>query len=67
MEKVRADYLTRIKPHAEEPMSRKPVCMTLPMDADEFVRSLPNRAEWLRQAVLEKMQREAQPDAQPGS
>jgi hypothetical protein len=36
----------------------KPVCVGLPPDLDAYVRSLPNRSQWLRQAIQEKMERE---------
>lgn len=37
---------------------QRPVCVMLPPDLDAYVRSLPNRSEWLRQAIKEKMERE---------
>lgn len=56
----RADYLTRIKPKGEKAMSRKPIAVALPLEIDEFVRSLPNRAEWLRRAIADAYEREQQ-------
>jgi len=38
--------------------SNHPVSVNLPPDLDKYVRSLPNRAEWLRAAIREKMERE---------
>ncbi|WP_239651873.1 ribbon-helix-helix domain-containing protein [Neosynechococcus sphagnicola] len=35
-----------------------PVCVKLPPALDVIVRALPNRSEWLRQAIQEKAQRE---------
>lgn len=61
MTKTRGDYKTRFKPqYGEKAMSRKAVAVALPLELDEFVRSLPNRAEWLREAIAEKYQREQQ-------
>lgn len=37
---------------------QSPICVMLPPDLDAYVRSLPNRSEWLRQAIKEKMERE---------
>ena len=36
----------------------KPVSLMLPPDLEAWVRSLDNRSEWLRQAVIEKYERE---------
>jgi predicted GNAT superfamily acetyltransferase len=36
----------------------KPVCVMLPPDLDEFVRGLPDRSQWLREAIREKIERE---------
>jgi hypothetical protein len=38
----------------------KPICMMLPPETDSYVRALPNRSEWLRQAVAEKIDRDKQ-------
>lgn len=57
---VRADFLTRFKQKGSVPMAQQPLCVRLPADLDAQVRSLPNRTEWLRDAILEKMQREAE-------
>jgi Arc/MetJ-type ribon-helix-helix transcriptional regulator len=35
----------------------KPICVKLPPELDEFIRGLPNRSEWLREAIEEKKQR----------
>lgn len=49
----------RFKPaYGKTALSRKPVSVLLPHELDEFVRSLPNRTEWLRDAIAEKYQRE---------
>ncbi len=36
----------------------KPLSVMLPPDLDEWVRSLDNRSEWIRQAVVEKYERD---------
>lgn len=38
--------------------SQKPVSVMLPPEIDALVRSLPNRSEFIRQAVIEKLERE---------
>ncbi len=38
----------------------KPVSVMLPPDIDKYVRSLPNRSAWIRQAIREKIERENQ-------
>lgn len=56
---VRADYLTRFQTQGAVPMAERPLSVRLPADLDIQVRSLSNRTEWLRDAIIEKMQREA--------
>ena len=41
-----------------EEMAEKPLSVRVPVAIDQYVRSLPNRTEWLREAILEKKQRE---------
>ena len=41
-------------------MAERPLSVRLPVDLDAQVRSLSNRTEWLRDAILEKLQREAE-------
>lgn len=36
----------------------KPVSVMLPPDLENWVRSLDNRSEWIRQAITEKYERE---------
>ncbi len=43
---------------------QKPVSVMLPPELDERIRALPNRSEFIRQAIAEKFARE---DAQPAS
>lgn len=44
----------------EKPIAEKPLSVRVDLEIDEFVRSLPNRTEWLREAIAEKYQREQQ-------
>ncbi len=46
------------KPLYGEPMANKSFCLKLPIELDQFLRSLPNKAEWVREAIAEKRQRE---------
>ncbi len=39
-------------------VARRPISVKLPPDLDAFVRSLPNRAEWLRQAITDKVEKD---------
>ncbi|PSO67869.1 MAG: hypothetical protein BRC39_00830 [Cyanobacteria bacterium QH_7_48_89] len=41
----------------------KPVSVMLPPELDNWVRSLSNRSEWIREAIREKHQREAAAEA----
>lgn len=46
------------QPLGKEALSRNPVSVKLPKDLDEYVRSLPNRNQWLIEAVLDKAAKE---------
>lgn len=37
---------------------QKPVCVMLPQDIDKVVKAMPNRSEFIRTAILEKLERE---------
>ncbi len=50
--------VSKFKPTHSEPLAKDNVAVRLPIKVDEWVRSLPNRTEWLRQAIIEKYQRE---------
>ena len=41
-------------------MAEKPVAVRLAKELDAYVRSLPNKTEWLREAIAEKYQRDLQ-------
>ena len=48
-----------LKPmYGDKPLCRKPVSVLLPPDMDEFVRSRPNRTEWLRKAIAAQYQKD---------
>lgn len=42
----------------EEPLAAKSLSVRVNVELDTFVRSLPNRAEWLRQAIADAYERE---------
>lgn len=46
----------KIEPIGEKAMARKMVGCRLPTQLDEYVRSLPNQAEWLRKAIERQVQ-----------
>lgn len=49
----------KLKPlYGDEPLAEKSLSVRLNIKIDKFVRSLPNRTEWLRDAIAEKYQRE---------
>lgn len=56
MTEIRGDYLTRFQPVGAEALAEKPVSVFLSKDVDQYVRSLPNRAEWLREAIARAVQ-----------
>lgn len=51
------DYQYSIK--GDRPLSKSPISVRLPEDVDAFVRSLPNRSQWLVEAILDKAAKEA--------
>lgn len=46
----------RIPPKGDKPLAKKMVGIRLPQELDEYVRSLPNRTEWLCQAIARQME-----------
>lgn len=48
----------KLKPLYGEAMAQKPIAVRLAKQMDAYVRSLPNKTEWLRQAIAEKYQRD---------
>lgn len=49
----------KLKQIYDQPVAENPVAVKLPVHLDAYVRSLPNKSEWLRAAVAEKYAREA--------
>ena len=59
MKEVRADYKTRFKTQGVGTTNKqKPVSVMLPKEIDKIVRALPNRSEFIRQAIIEKLERD---------
>ena len=59
MAKVRADHKTRFKGKGVgTKYKQKPVSVMLPEEIDTIVRAMPNRSEFIRQAIIEKLERE---------
>lgn len=49
----------KLKPwYGDKGLSSNTVALRLPVEIDEFVRSLPNKTEWLREAIATKYQQE---------
>jgi hypothetical protein len=42
----------------EKPVAKSSVSVKLPTDIDDYVRSLPNRTEWLRKAIADAYERD---------
>lgn len=40
------------------PVAERSICVRLSPELDEYVRSLPNRTEWLRQVIAEAVERD---------
>lgn len=54
----------KLTPFYGEAMASKPVAVRLAKEIDAYVRSLPNRTEWLREAIAEKYERDLHSGAQ---
>ena len=49
----------KLKPlYGEQPLSSRTVALRLPIVIDEWVHYLPNKTEWLRQAIAAQYQRD---------
>lgn len=60
----RPDYETRFKSRGIGTRNgQQPISVMLPVEIDEIVRALPNRSAWIREAIIEKLQREQILDA----
>jgi hypothetical protein len=55
---IRPDVLTRFQQQGTIPMAKNPLTVRVPEDIDQLVRSFPDRNQWLREAILEKLDRE---------
>lgn len=64
---IRPDVLTRFQKQNDIPMAKTPLSVRMPEDIDEIVRAKPNRTQWLRDAILEKLDREGELPAQETS
>ncbi len=59
MTETRADYKTRFKGKGIGiTHKQKPVSVMLPREMDEIIRAMPNRSEFIRQAIAEKLERD---------
>ena len=59
MTEERADYKTRFEGQGMGSKSKQPpICAIFPADVDKILRSLPNRSEYIRDAVIDKMKRD---------
>lgn len=50
--------VSRFESPYEKPMAERPLSVRVEVDIDTYVRSLSNRTEWLRQAIVEKYERD---------
>lgn len=48
----------KYKPLYGEPLADQMTSVRLPLDLHSYVRSLPNRAEWLRRAIADAYERD---------
>lgn len=55
---TRSDYLTRFQSTRDEPLADKPISVVLPKELDAYVRSLPNKSDWLRNAIADAARKE---------
>lgn len=56
MTEERADYQTRFKEQGVGSKSKQPpISVIFPADVDKILRSLPNRSEYIRDAVINQM------------
>lgn len=62
MQRKKAEHLKRydFKPLGEEPLDEAPVCVRLPARLAAYVRSKPNRSQWLVTAIERQIASENQ-------
>ncbi len=58
LEKYTAELVAKNDKGLGTKSGHKPVSVMLPPELDSWVRSLENRSEWIRQAIIEKYERE---------
>jgi hypothetical protein len=58
MSRIVNNHKTRFASPFKEVMAKSPVSVLLPAEIDIYVRSLPNRTEWLRQAIAAQVERD---------
>lgn len=47
----------------DELLAQQPLTVRVPISHDEYVRSLPNKTEWLRKAIAAQVERDKQSDS----
>jgi hypothetical protein len=50
--------LKPFKPESNVALSKRPVCVMLPVEIDTAVRALSNSSEWLRRVIVEAAEQE---------
>ena len=65
MSRVVNNYETRFTSPYKEEMAKTPVSVLLTAKDDAYVRSLPNRTEWLRKAIAAQVERDLQESSSP--
>lgn len=63
-EKDETKRISRFESPYEKPMAEKPLSVRVEVDIDAYVRSLPNRTEWLREVIADAYERDIQAQQQ---
>jgi hypothetical protein len=50
------EFKARQIPKADVDLATKPICLKLPVEADAVLRGMPNRSEYIRAAVLQRLE-----------
>jgi hypothetical protein len=56
--KRKGNYKTPFVKFYKEEMAESPLSVRVSVEIDQYVRSLPNRTEWLRKVIEEAVERE---------
>lgn len=56
MTENKGNYRTRFKLDPNKEPVQSPVAVALPLELDKYVRSQPNRSEWLRNAIARQVE-----------